>query len=62
MSNTRYLINDKDISNFNFELLYINKSKFENDWHSTAHFHPFMEIFFITNGKGKSMGFNYNQS
>ena len=53
MSNTRYLINDKDISNFNFELLYINKSKFENDWHSTAHFHPFMEIFFITNGKGE---------
>lgn len=52
MSNTRYLIDDKDISNFNFELLYINKSKFENDWHSTSHLHPFMEIFFITNGKG----------
>ena len=53
MSNTRYLIDDKDISNFNFELLYITKSKFENDWHSTAHLHPFMEIFFILDGTGE---------
>ncbi|EHI98331.1 transcriptional regulator, AraC family [Clostridium sp. DL-VIII] len=52
MSNTRYLIHEKDLSNFNFQLLYINKSKFENDWPSTRHFHPFMEIFFITDGVG----------
>jgi len=51
MGNTRYLINKKNY-NSNYELLYISKSKFENDWHSTAHFHPFTEIFFITNGKG----------
>ena len=51
MSNTRYLINEKNY-NPNYELLYIGKSKFENDWHSTAHFHPFTEIFFITDGKG----------
>lgn len=51
MSNTRYLIN-KNNYNPNYELLYISKSKFENDWHSTAHFHPFTEIFFITDGKG----------
>ena len=51
MSNTRYLIN-KNTYNPNYELLYISKSKFENDWHSTAHFHPFTEIFFITDGKG----------
>ena len=51
MSNTRYLIN-KNAYNPNYELLYISKSKFENDWHSTAHFHPFTEIFFITDGKG----------
>lgn len=51
MGNTRYLINKKNY-NPNYELLYISKSKFENDWHSTAHFHPFTEIFFITDGKG----------
>ena len=52
MGNIRYLIDDKNFSDFNFELLYITKSKFENDWHSTAHIHPFMEIFFITEGNG----------
>lgn len=52
MGNTRYLLNNKNIQNLNYELLYISKSKFENDWHSTAHFHPFTEIFFITSGEG----------
>jgi AraC-like DNA-binding protein/mannose-6-phosphate isomerase-like protein (cupin superfamily) len=51
MGNTRYLIK-KNSYDPNYELLYISKSKFENDWHSTAHFHPFTEIFFITDGKG----------
>jgi len=51
MGNTRYLIN-KNNYDPNYDLLYISKSKFENDWHSTAHFHPFTEIFFITDGKG----------
>lgn len=51
MGNTRYLI-DKYNADLNYELLYISKSKYENDWHSTAHFHPFTEIFFITNGQG----------
>ncbi|MGG7144203.1 helix-turn-helix domain-containing protein [Clostridium nigeriense] len=51
MGNTRYLIN-KNNYDPNYDLLYISKSKFENDWHSTAHFHPFTEIFFITAGKG----------
>jgi AraC-like DNA-binding protein len=58
MGNTRYLIN-KNNYNSNYELLYISKSKFENDWHSTAHFHPFTEIFFIINGKGN---FHLNDS
>lgn len=52
MGSTRYLLNHKNIQNSLYELLYISKSKFENDWHSTAHFHPFTEIFFITNGQG----------
>lgn len=52
MGNIRYLFDDSNLSDFNFELLYITKSKFENDWHSTTHIHPFMEIFFITEGNG----------
>ncbi|MBX7298985.1 AraC family transcriptional regulator [Clostridium chauvoei] len=52
MGNTRYLITDKNIYNCKYELLYISKSKYENDCHSTAHFHPFTEIFFIINGEG----------
>ena len=51
MGITRYLVNKNNYEP-NYELLYISKSKFENDWHSTAHFHPFTEIFFITNGSG----------
>lgn len=52
MSNTRYPVNEKNIYNIDFELLYISKSKYGEDWHSTSHFHPFTEIFFITHGNG----------
>lgn len=52
MSNTRYNVNEKNIYNIDFELLYISKSKYGEDWHSTSHFHPFTEIFFITHGNG----------
>lgn len=52
MSNTRYTVDEKNIYNIDFELLYISKSKYENDWHSTSHFHPFTEIFFIIHGNG----------
>lgn len=52
MGITRYDVEENANFNVDFELLYISKSKFENDWHSTAHFHPFTEIFFITNGSG----------
>lgn len=52
MGITRYDVEENANFNMDFELLYISKSKFENDWHSTAHFHPFTEIFFITSGSG----------
>lgn len=52
MSNTRYIVNEKNIYNINFELLYISKSIYGKDWHSISHSHPFTEIFFITSGKG----------
>ena len=52
MSNTRYNVNEKNIYNIDFELLYMSKSKYGEDWHSTSHIHPFTEIFFITHGNG----------
>ena len=52
MGNTRYLLTKNNVYDLDFELIYISKSKFENDWHSTLHMHPFTEIFFITNGQG----------
>lgn len=52
MGNTRYLLTKNNVYDLDFELIYISKSKFENDWHSTLHIHPFTEIFFITSGQG----------
>lgn len=52
MGNTRYLLTKDNVYDIDFELIYISKSKFENDWHSTMHTHPFTEIFFITSGQG----------
>lgn len=52
MGNTRYLLTKDNVYDLDFELIYISKSKFENDWHSTLHMHPFTEIFFITSGQG----------
>ena len=52
MGITSYLLKENDVYNLDFNLIYISKSKFENDWHSTPHQHPFTEIFFITHGKG----------
>jgi AraC-like DNA-binding protein len=52
MGITSYLLKENDVYNLDFNLIYISKSKFENDWHITPHQHPFTEIFFITHGKG----------
>ena len=52
MSNTRYIVNEKNIYNIDFEFLYISDSENGNDWHSTAQFHPFTEKYFFTQGQG----------
>lgn len=52
MSNNTYLVDEKNITNLNFELIYISKAKYGSDWHSIPHVHPFTEIFFITSGSG----------
>lgn len=41
-------MNDK----LNPELLYIKSYRYNNDWPSTMHTHPFSEIFYVIKGKG----------
>ena len=52
MSNIRYELTEEESVNFRPKLLYLSTSKFESDWHSTPHYHPFSEIMFITGGAG----------
>lgn len=35
-----------------YKFLSYDKSKFENDWNSSEHSHPYSEILFVTGGKG----------
>lgn len=35
-----------------YNLIYLTWSKFENDWNSTFHFHPFTEIMYVVDGEG----------
>lgn len=53
MSNIRYVF-DKSIKPtvYNPQLEYIDYSKFENDWNSQIHSHPFMELALAVGGSG----------
>ena len=53
MSNERYLMMESDIKSLSFQLESITKSKYDSDWHSTLHTHPFTELFYVVDGKGK---------
>ena len=53
MSNERYLMMESDIKSLSFQLESITKSKYDSDWHSTLHTHPFTELFFVVDGKGE---------
>lgn len=53
MSNNRIDISKNDDFNFHSRLLYITYSKYEEDWKSLMHFHPFSEIFYVVGGKGQ---------
>ena len=52
MSNERYLMMESDIKSLSFQLESITKSKYDSDWHSTLHTHPFTELFYVVDGKG----------
>ena len=51
MSNERYLMMESDIKSLSFQLESITKSKYDSDWHSTLHTHPFTELFTLLTEK-----------
>ena len=56
MGNIRYSVDIKPkLSGINTKLIYVSKSKYEGDWHSTLHSHYFTELFYIVSGKGNFM-------
>ncbi|MBP1040651.1 helix-turn-helix transcriptional regulator [Vagococcus sp. BWB3-3] len=59
MSNERYEINHSShIRKLALNLLYVTKSKYEPDWHSTVHTHDFTEMFYVLKGKGNFIARN----
>ena len=53
MGNTRHRIDKEKPSAFGqARLLYVSTSKYEGDWQSILHSHPFSELFYVINGQG----------
>ncbi|CAM3907746.1 AraC family transcriptional regulator [Mesobacillus zeae] len=52
MSNEIYEIPQSHRGHLPVKLLYVTKSKYDKDWHSTNHTHHFTELLYITKGKG----------
>lgn len=53
MGNIRHCIDDRRPSGFEgVKLLYVSTSKYEGDWQSILHAHPFSELFYVVHGSG----------
>ncbi len=53
MGNIRHSIDGNEQSSFaQSKLLYVSTSKYEGDWQSILHSHPFSELFYVVNGSG----------
>lgn len=52
MAYSLYSLKNGDIRDFHAQLLYVTYSKFEHDWPSLLHSHPFPELCYITKGCG----------
>lgn len=53
MGNTRHRIEGSTLSAFEHSrLLYVSTSKYEGDWQSILHSHPFSELFYVVSGNG----------
>lgn len=53
MGFSNYTITDKSSDTTKSNLLYVTYTKYENDWPSFMHTHPFTELFMVTGGVGK---------
>ena len=53
--NTRHRLENDKLSFFDHSrLLYVTTSKYEGDWQSILHAHPFSELFYVVDGKGSA--------
>lgn len=53
MGSTRHRIDNSNPLSFEqSQLLYVSTSKYEGDWQSILHSHPFSELFYVVNGTG----------
>lgn len=52
MSNTLFEFKGNELNKTNAKLKYASRSKYEEDWHSTMHMHPFTELFYVVHGSG----------
>ncbi len=52
MGTSRYLLEHTSTKSFDGKLLYVSHSKYENDWPSLVHSHPFSELFYVKKGRG----------
>ncbi|MBD5393501.1 MAG: AraC family transcriptional regulator [Lachnospiraceae bacterium] len=53
MGSTRHCIENNKVSSFEHsKLLYVSTSKYEGDWQSIPHSHPFSELFYVVRGNG----------
>lgn len=52
MSNQRYEIKAEEFQKLNSRLLYISHSRYQGDWKSIPHTHPFTELFYVVSGRG----------
>lgn len=55
MGNSRYQFEHTRTNSDTFNLIYVSHSKYEDDWPSLLHTHPFTELFYITSGRGALM-------
>lgn len=53
MANNLYEVNCSNLSKLNCKLLYVTQAKYEDDWHSLMHVHPFCELFYVIRGEGE---------
>lgn len=52
MGTARYQMEHTNTDTIGGRLLYISHSKYENDWPSLLHTHPFSELFMVKSGRG----------